>query len=121
ANSTVVIFDELDDGLGTPKELFIGNNREKTKSIAQKYNIPFVKGREKYPRGMMGVPTPYFDVTILNERDEVCDVEIPGQIALRPKYPSVMMYEYYNKHQTTVEEFKNLWFHTGDIGYVDES
>lgn len=121
ANSTVVIFDELADGAGTPEELFIGNDREKTKAIAEKYNIPFVNGGERYPRGMMGVPTPYFDVTILNENDEACDIEVPGQIALRPKYPSVMMYGYYQKHGTTVEEFRNLWFHTGDTGYVDES
>src|SRR5699024_5421941 len=55
------------------------------------------------------------------ERDEICEVGAPGQIALRPKYPSIMMCEYYKRYKTTVEEFKNLWFHTGDTGYVDGS
>lgn len=67
----------------------------------------------------MGVVAPFYEAAILNEYDEPCAVGEVGQIALRPRYPHLMLKEYFNKPEATVKEFQNLWFHTGDVGYKD--
>jgi len=38
----------------------------------------------------------------------------------RPKEPFTMMLGYYNMPDKTLETFRNLWFHTGDLGRRDE-
>jgi len=42
-----------------------------------------------------------------------------GEILLRPKLPFTFMLGYFNNPQRTVETFRNLWLHTGDLGYLD--
>jgi crotonobetaine/carnitine-CoA ligase len=52
------------------------------------------------------------------------DIEVPtgqtGELICRPARPFSMMSEYINMPDKTVEAFKNLWFHTGDIVKKDE-
>jgi len=43
-----------------------------------------------------------------------------GEILLRPTLPDTFMIGYYNNPERTLECFRNLWLHTGDLGYVDE-
>ena len=43
-----------------------------------------------------------------------------GEVAVRPKEPGLLLEEYYNKPERTVEATRNLWFHTGDAAYRDE-
>ncbi len=45
---------------------------------------------------------------------------VKGELVIRPKVPFTMMLEYYKKPEKTVEAWRNLWFHTGDILYRDE-
>ncbi len=51
------------------------------------------------------------------------DVELPagqvGEFVVRPKKPWTMMQGYIGMPERTVEAWRNLWFHTGDAGYVD--
>jgi carnitine-CoA ligase len=44
----------------------------------------------------------------------------PGEITLRPKWPYALFTEYYKRPDVTVEAWRNLWFHTGDRGRMDE-
>ena len=43
-----------------------------------------------------------------------------GQILLRPTEPFAFMLGYWNKPEQTVTAWRNLWFHTGDVGYLDD-
>jgi crotonobetaine/carnitine-CoA ligase len=51
------------------------------------------------------------------------DLELPtgeiGEIVLRPKLPWLVTPGYLNKPDATAAAWRNLWFHTGDLGLVD--
>jgi len=57
---------------------------------------------------------------ILDENDVPCAPGVVGEICCRPNNPWEVMLGYWNKPGATVKAFRNLWFHTGDAGYVDE-
>lgn len=75
---------------------------------------------ESFRIGSCGRAVPYFDVEIHDEDDNVCPPGIEGEIVVRPKFPGVMFDEYYKMPEATVRAFRNLWFHTGDRGRMDE-
>lgn len=120
-NGTVAIFNQLKDSLGTPLNLYKGYSKKKTAEIANGYNIPYLVGSEPVSQGFMGVQTPYTEIEILNENDELQEANKVGQIALRSKYPFLLLKEYYNNPAATAKATQNLWFHTGDAGYKDEN
>ena len=70
--------------------------------------------------GTAGRETDNYELRIFDENDNPVPVNTPGEIVVRPKKPSVMIDEYYKMPEATVEAFKNLWFHTGDRGRLDE-
>ena len=43
-----------------------------------------------------------------------------GEIVIRPKRPHVMFEGYWGRPEATVETSRNWWYHTGDIGRIDE-
>jgi crotonobetaine/carnitine-CoA ligase len=43
-----------------------------------------------------------------------------GEITVRPRRPGIIMQGYLGMPDKTVEAWRDLWFHTGDSGYVDE-
>jgi crotonobetaine/carnitine-CoA ligase len=61
-----------------------------------------------------------FDVRLVDDDD----VEVPtgevGEIVCRPKGPNLMFAGYWNRPEATVEATRNLWFHTGDLGRIDD-
>lgn len=62
-----------------------------------------------------------YDVRVV---DPATDVEAPvgvsGEIVVRPKLPFTMLQGYLGMPERTVEAWRNLWFHTGDLGHFDE-
>lgn len=42
-----------------------------------------------------------------------------GEIVGRPRRPFEIMLGYYKMPEATTRAFRNLWFHTGDLGWVD--
>lgn len=56
--------------------------------------------------------------------DPETDQELPagqaGELVVRPKKPFVFMSGYIGMLEKTIEAWRNLWFHTGDIGYIDD-
>jgi carnitine-CoA ligase len=62
----------------------------------------------------------YFDLRIFDDDD----VEVPagtvGEVVIRPLAPHVMFDGYYRNAEATMEKYRNLWFHTGDLARVDE-
>jgi crotonobetaine/carnitine-CoA ligase len=61
-----------------------------------------------------------YELRLFDDQDrEVPPGEI-GEIVFRPREPFIMMSEYYNMPEKTLEAFRNLWFHTGDLARKDE-
>ena len=56
---------------------------------------------------------------IFDERDNECARGAVGEICVRPQHPWEITTGYWNRPAATVAAFRNLWFHTGDFGYVD--
>jgi crotonobetaine/carnitine-CoA ligase len=61
-----------------------------------------------------------FEVKIFDDQDEEVPQGVVGEIAIRPKKPFIMFNGYYRMPEETLKDFGNLWFHTGDLGKVDE-
>ena len=70
-------------------------------------------------RGSIGVPWPDTEAAILSA--ETGEALPPGEIGeIGIKGPQVMK-GYWNRPDDTENSFKNGWFLTGDLGYMDES
>jgi crotonobetaine/carnitine-CoA ligase len=66
-----------------------------------------------------GRPVPGFDVRILDDHDEEVPSGSVGELCVRPTVPCSMISEYWRQPDVTVETFRNFWFHTGDLAYID--
>lgn len=63
----------------------------------------------------------FFELRIIDpETDEALPAGVVGEIAIRPKEPFVFMAGYFRMPEKTAEAWRNLWFHTGDAGYLAE-
>lgn len=60
------------------------------------------------------------EVRIVDEYDREVDRTKSGEILVRPDEPFVIFDGYYGHPEKTVDVWQNLWFHTGDLGYIDE-
>ena len=76
---------------------------------------------DKRKPGSCGKAAIGYEVKIV---DPETDVELPpgevGEIVVRNIIPWVMLPWYYKDPEKTLEAFRNLWFHTGDLGRMDE-
>ena len=68
-----------------------------------------------------GTTKGWADILIVDENDSPVPTGETGQILLRPLEPNCMMLEYVNKPVETINAWRNLWYHTGDIGFLDAS
>jgi crotonobetaine/carnitine-CoA ligase len=62
----------------------------------------------------------YFDVRIFDDDDGELPRGTEGEIVLRPKRPHTMFEGYWGRPEATVEASGNWWYHTGDVGRIDE-
>jgi long-chain acyl-CoA synthetase len=67
--------------------------------------------------GSVGVPVWGVEVKIVDEMDKEVGVDELGEIVIRGHN---IMKGYYGKEKETAEAFRDGWFHTGDIGKIDE-
>ena len=69
--------------------------------------------------GSVGIPIPDTDCRIVDLEDGTSDMPLgePGEILI--KGPQVTK-GYYNQPEETADAFTDGWFHTGDIGYMDD-
>lgn len=77
-------------------------------------------GVENKPNAAGVVNEEYFDVRIFDDDDNEVPVGSDGEIVLRPKHPHVMFEGYWGRPEATVATSRNWWYHTGDVGRVDE-
>lgn len=72
-------------------------------------------------RNSCGRPTEGYEVAILDALDRPQTAGKRGEIAIRPREPFSMLSGYRNNPAATVATFRNLWFHTGDVGSFDQA
>jgi crotonobetaine/carnitine-CoA ligase len=65
------------------------------------------------------INTEYFDVRIFDDDDNELPRESEGEIVFRPKRAHAMFEGYWGRPEATVEASRNWWFHSGDIGRID--
>lgn len=70
--------------------------------------------------GTSGRPGEDWEVQLVDEDDNPVPRGAVGELVLRPRRPGLLMDGYLNKPQTTLDAFRNLWFHTGDLMREDE-
>ncbi|HEX3910422.1 MAG TPA: AMP-binding protein [Solirubrobacteraceae bacterium] len=71
-------------------------------------------------RPTMGRPVSHIEVEIHDERDEPVPPGALGEIVARPRRAGAIFAGYWNRPAETVEAWRNLWFHSGDAGTLDE-
>ena len=62
-----------------------------------------------------------FDLRIIGDDGNECPSNTPGEIVVRPSRPGIMFDGYWGWPEATAAAFKDLWFHTGDMGMLDEN
>lgn len=70
-------------------------------------------------RGSAGIVCDAFELAITDSSGRHLAPGEVGEICLRPRYPNLLMLGYWNRPDATVAAWKNLWFHTGDLGRMD--
>lgn len=70
--------------------------------------------------GTAGRSSVTYEVRIVDEDDEEVPPGTPGEIVARPKHSGALFSGYYRREDDTVEAWRNLWFHTGDRGQLDD-
>lgn len=65
--------------------------------------------------GSCGKAVGPFDVALLDPEGFEVLAGQAGELALRPREPSLIMSGYYGMPQATLAAFRDLWFHTGDL------
>jgi crotonobetaine/carnitine-CoA ligase len=77
-------------------------------------------GVENRPNAAGVINDEYFDVRIFDDDDNELGRNTDGEIVLRPKRPHVMFEGYWGNPEATIRANRNLWYHTGDIGRIDD-
>lgn len=70
---------------------------------------------EKTLPGRIGRPIPELSCQIVDNDDLPVGQGDIGELVYRPCEPNAMMQGYWNKPEATVETWRNMWFHTGDL------
>jgi crotonobetaine/carnitine-CoA ligase len=72
------------------------------------------------PMDTIGRPSRWVDYGVVDEHDRLLPPNEIGELVFRPCIPHAMVSEYYEDAERTVEAFRNLMFHTGDLASYDE-
>jgi carnitine-CoA ligase len=70
--------------------------------------------------GSCGRPHGWAEVMIADASDNPLPANTTGHILLRPTVPNTYMSAYINKPHETLAAWRNLWYHSGDLGYLDD-
>ena len=62
----------------------------------------------------------HFDVRIFDDDDHELPRGTDGEIVIRPSRPHTMFEGYWGRPEATVATSRNWWYHTGDVGRIDD-
>ena len=68
-----------------------------------------------------GMPVSWMDYGVVDDNDELVGPDEIGELVFRPRIPHAMVTEYHRDPERTLEAFRNLLFHTGDLATYDEN
>lgn len=77
------------------------------------------KRRSTWKPGSAGWPNPNLEVKLLDDDDREVPVGEVGEFCIRPKEPFVIFSGYFKQPGFTLDAFRNLWYHSGDLGRKD--
>lgn len=75
---------------------------------------------KQWKPGSCGVANERIEVAILDPHDRPLPPGEVGEICARPKDPHLMFAGYFDDPEATLAATRNLWYHTGDMGFLDE-
>ena len=102
------------------------------KDFEKKFNAPILEGyglsetspvasfnRYDQPRkgGSIGLPIEGVEMQVVDENDKELPIGEKGEIVIKGHN---VMKGYYNRPEANEKVFKNGWFHSGDVGIMDE-
>lgn len=70
--------------------------------------------------GTMGKPSPFYDVRVVDADDREVPIGEVGEVVVRPTRPHGMYLGYWRKPEATLNAWRNLWHHTGDLARADD-
>lgn len=76
--------------------------------------------KPQWKPGSAGLPRDDFEVVLLDDSDQIVPVGEVGEICIRPRVPYSLFAGYYDDPEGTLKAFRNLWYHSGDLGRFDE-
>jgi len=76
-------------------------------------------GAPKKP-GSLGRPMPGVEVALLDDSDRPVAAGGVGEFCCRPTEPNTLFSGYWRGPEATLRAWRNLWYHTGDLGRRDE-
>ena len=111
--------------IGGPKETYEAFEKRFGAILIEGYgsteaNVPIINPYDQRKLGSCGIILPEWEVKIFDEDDNELPPGKVGEIVVRPKESYILFLGYYKMEKTTVEAFRNLWYHSGDAGYFDE-
>ncbi|MBM3677973.1 MAG: ATP-dependent acyl-CoA ligase [Actinobacteria bacterium] len=88
------------------------------------YSLPMIDPERQdrsLPMDTIGMPPQWIDYGVVDESDRLVPPDTVGELVFRPRIPHSMVAEYYKDYDKTVDAFRNLMFHTGDMATYDEA
>jgi crotonobetaine/carnitine-CoA ligase len=119
-HGAICVIKELNEGQGTPAQIYKGYSHKEILEIAVKYEMAFVDGKKETKKGYMGKASLLFEANIFDSNDNACKNGEVGELVFRPRFPFLLLNEYFAKAEATLKAFRNLWFHTGDACLKDD-
>jgi crotonobetaine/carnitine-CoA ligase len=74
----------------------------------------------KRRRGSVGWQSGGYEVRIIDAGGRPVETGGVGEIVVRPQEPNLIALGYWRQQEATARAFKDLWFHTGDLGRFDD-
>src|SRR3989442_445164 len=82
-------------------------------------SLPLFHGNALGKVGSMGKPLPGFEFRVVDDNDHDLPPGKIGELIFRSPGGKSVAY-YYGKKEATTEAWRNDWFHSGDLAWVDE-
>jgi crotonobetaine/carnitine-CoA ligase len=105
----------------------IWNERFGCKTFSAGYGLTEASLISMLPAGEANKPgaagrrnTVDFDVRLVDDDEVEVPVGEIGEIVCRPTGPNLMFAGYWRRPEETLGVLRNLWFHTGDLGRLDD-